>query len=87
VLFKIPLLLAVGTLWIRSQNIMLSAAVWGIAMLVISLLFNGLTLLALVAAALSFLICLGVLYLLDYTQGTPFHWIVAILGIGILIVV
>ncbi|MEJ2610209.1 MAG: hypothetical protein P8179_09005 [Candidatus Thiodiazotropha sp.] len=71
-------------MWINTRNSPLAASVWGIAIFLLGLMFNGFTLSLVIGAGLSFLICAGILALVDYLEGSGFQWVVGIIGLGVL---
>jgi hypothetical protein len=84
-LIKIPILLAVGYLWINTQNSILTASVWGVAILLFGLILNGVSFGVFLGAGISFLICFGILALLEYLEGSGFQWFVGVIGVGVLV--
>jgi hypothetical protein len=86
-LIKIPILLAVGYLWIHTQNSILAASAWGIAIFLFGLIINGFSFALVLGALISFFICFGIFALMDYLEGSGFQWLVGLVGIGVLVLI
>lgn len=86
-LLKIPLLIAIVALWIRTENAVLSASIWGGAIFVISLLMHGLSIPVVLGSLLSFVVCFGVLALYEYLGESHLRWAAAAVGAILLLFV
>ena len=86
-LLKIPLLIGVAYLWVNTRNTMMVASVWGLAILLLGLLTQGFSFWVFAGAGVSFLLCLGVVALLEYSEGSGFQWLAGFAGITVLLLV
>ncbi|MBB5212553.1 hypothetical protein [Microbulbifer hydrolyticus] len=87
-IIKVILLVAVMTYFARSSNWLNAAIFWGVGVLLLSFIFGGVQLGAIIGAAISFAIALGVFKLLDHLEGAgAWYWVAYVFGIAALIVV
>lgn len=85
---KIPLVIGLVFLYLRTRNPILSAAIWGVITLIFGfLLAETFSLNVLVIGAVRLLLAFGYFVLLDITEKTPWWWIILILGGALLIYV
>jgi phosphatidylglycerophosphate synthase len=86
-LLKIPILIAVGYLWINSQNSILAASAWGITLFLFGLMISGFSFALIIGSFISFFICFGVFALLDYLDGSGYQWLFGLVGITLLLLI
>ncbi|MDH5182972.1 MAG: hypothetical protein OEX12_03695 [Gammaproteobacteria bacterium] len=86
-LMKILLITVVANIWFKTENALLSASIWGITVLLVSLMIEGPTLVILFGSIISFLICLGIFKLMERFDGTGYYWPTAIFGLIVLVFV
>jgi hypothetical protein len=87
-LIKVPLLVGCLMLLINTKNALLCAAVWGVAVLVLAVLFStAFHLGVLLWGGISFLVALGYFSLLNYLEGKGWWWVAMPVGIIVLMLV
>lgn len=84
-IIKVFLLTAAFYTRVYTQNSIYSIAVWGIGILLFSLIFHGFELEVLLWAFLSFLMAAGYFAFLDYIEDKTLWWGFAFLGGAVLI--
>lgn len=72
---------------INSGKALFSAVTWGVAVLVLGLLFQGMELGVILWAFVTLLSALAFFFLLDWLEGNSFYWLVFIAGIPLFLII
>ncbi|UTW47060.1 hypothetical protein [Bacterioplanoides sp. SCSIO 12839] len=86
-ILKILLIMAVMSYYTTTSKAFNAAIFWGVATLLLSLIFHGFSIGVILGSGLSFLIALGVFKLLEYAEGSGYYWPAYIGGIFVLVAV